>query len=135
MQRLGYGAELMGGIKLTIAVLEVMYSAMSVFASETYLVSEVMLIAPLHMHNFAENALTHHTQKSHFVAVIAAVFKKHAELAGLFGSPDELPAFLDRRCSADFHGDMLACSHAVDRYAGMGYPSSCDHNSLDIVAL
>ena len=50
-------------------------------------------------------------------------------------SPDELPAFLDRRCSADFHGDMLACSHAVDRYADVGYPSSRDHNSLDIVAL
>ena len=53
-------------------------------------VSYTHLIAPLHMHNFAENALTHHTQKGHFVAVIAAVFKKHAELAGLFGSPDEL---------------------------------------------
>ena len=135
MQRLGYGAELMSGIKLTVAVLEVMYSAVAVFASETYLVSEVMLIAPLHMHDFAENTLAHHAQKSHFVAVIAAVFKKHAELAGLFGSSDELPAFLDRRCSADFHGDMLACSHAVDRYAGVGYPSSRDHNSLDIVAL
>lgn len=46
MQRLGYGTELVGGIKLTVAVLEVMYSAVSVFASETYLVSEVMLIAP-----------------------------------------------------------------------------------------
>ena len=135
MQRLGYGAELMSGIKLTVAVLEVMYSAVAVFASETYLVSEVMLIAALHMHDLAENTLAHHAQKSHFVAVIAAVFKKHAELAGLFGSPDELPAFLDRRCSADFHGDMLACSHAVDRYAGVGYPSSRDHNSLDIVAL
>lgn len=46
MQRLSYRAELMSGIKLTVAVLEVMYSAVSVFASETYLVSEVMLIAP-----------------------------------------------------------------------------------------
>lgn len=46
MQRLSYRAELMSGIKLTVAVLEVMYSAVSVFASETYLVSEVMLISP-----------------------------------------------------------------------------------------
>ena len=95
MKNLCDRAELVGGIKLPVPVLEIVNSAVANLTSKTDFVSKIVLITALHMDDFAEYALSDHPQKRHLVAVIAAIFKQHTELAGLLRSSDKLPALLD----------------------------------------
>ena len=57
------------------------------------------------MNNLTEKVLLYHIEKSHFVAVVAAVFKQHTEFARFFGGSDKLPADVNLVVFANIHGE------------------------------
>ena len=90
----------MSGIQLAVSVHEVKESAVNVLTAEHYFVAQVMTVSALAIDNFTEKPLLYHIENRHFLAVVAAVFKQHAEFTRLFARVNKLPALLYRSSAA-----------------------------------
>ena len=87
------------------------------------------------MDDGAKDSLVDHVQQSELFLAVAAVFQQHAGNAGLFADVNQLPAFVYAGCAANFHGNALACAHGLNAQRDMGFPTSHDDDSVNILAV
>ena len=95
---------------------------------------QVVDIRTFDMEDITEQSMLGHIQGGKFEKVVYAVFQHHTVLAGLFGSIDQLPAFIEIHGCGDFDGDMFTVFHGVNGYGSMQQPRSDDIYQIDIGA-
>jgi hypothetical protein len=115
-----------------------------IFKSPVSLISVVVLIIEVHaaqvmdvcsfdMHHVSEEPVLGHVKGGHLEEVVTAVLQHHAVLAGLFGSVDQIPAFLYGHGCRNFYRYVLSVLHGINCHWSVGNPVSSDINQVDAV--
>ena len=95
--------------------------------------AQVVQVAALGVHHFAQQTLAHHVERHQFHAVVAAVFELHAVPARCFGGLHQLPALFERGDRGHLRRGMLAVLHGFDGHARMPLPRRRDVDQVEVL--
>ena len=108
----------------------VIQAVVALLPPERDLLSQIMAIASLTIHNFPKNPFLCHAKNHQFISSINTVLHKHQRCFRLFMALHELPALLQGIGTAHLTGHRLTGTHTVLCHFTVHFPRGTDKHCV-----
>ena len=130
IQNLRNGSKLVRGIVLAVSVQIITESVVSVLLAERDLITQIVTITALAMHDLTKQPLLDHIHDHHLDSAVAAVFKEHKGCSGLLIGAHQIPALIDGVSTTNLHANCNALLHCFNGDRHVRFPRRKNHHGI-----
>lgn len=123
-------AKLVSGIHLSVSVHIVVETVVTVYVTESNLVTKIVVVSTLAVKDLAEESLLYHIKNEHLILSVAAVFEHHYRNTGALVCLYKIPALIEVVSAPDLGSYVFACIHAVDADLNVSIPRGGNYNTI-----